>query len=527
MNVRAQSASRRIFFLAVAIVAFAATIVVRIRFLGLPLERDEGEYAYSGQLLLQRIAPYTLAYNMKFPGTYGAYALLMAIFGQSNSGIHLGLLLVNFASSACLFLIARRSVGFEAGAVAAAFHAVLSVSPWVAGLYGHATHFVVLCVLAGTAILVTSSRVVAVLGAGILFGAAILMKQPGALFAPFGAAVVIWQANAQKVERRGITTRVALFVLGCAVPVFLLMLGLRLAGVFDRFWFWTVEYARSYGTMMTPSDGLTILRAQLPAIVGWNAAIWGLAAIGLCLLFFRSATRGLGIVLAIFLVCSAAAVCPGFYFREHYFLLLLPVIALVAGIAVTWPFEQRWAGAALVAATGIAMALPLAADRQLLFATSPADFSRALYWPNPFVEAERVGEFLRQHSEPSDTIAVLGSEPEIYFYARRHSATGYIYSYPLMEPHERAPMMQREMIAEIEKNRPRFLVIVGSEPSWLRRPSSDQAIFEWANGYCAREFDLVGMVSMPSRARSDYLLPISGPVEAPGPNHLLVYERRR
>src|SRR5438094_8167399 len=36
-----------------------ATLIVvlaaRIRLLGLPLERDEGEYAYSGQLLLQEI----------------------------------------------------------------------------------------------------------------------------------------------------------------------------------------------------------------------------------------------------------------------------------------------------------------------------------------------------------------------------------------------------------------------------------------------------------------------------------------
>lgn len=37
-----------------------------------PLERDEGEYAYAGQLMLQGIPPYQLAYNMKLPGTYAA-----------------------------------------------------------------------------------------------------------------------------------------------------------------------------------------------------------------------------------------------------------------------------------------------------------------------------------------------------------------------------------------------------------------------------------------------------------------------
>src|ERR1700678_1211250 len=69
--------------------------VIRWRLADMPLERDEGEYAYSGQLILQGIPPYQLAYNMKLPGTYAAYAAILAIFGQTARGIHLGLLLIN------------------------------------------------------------------------------------------------------------------------------------------------------------------------------------------------------------------------------------------------------------------------------------------------------------------------------------------------------------------------------------------------------------------------------------------------
>ncbi|HVH50107.1 MAG TPA: hypothetical protein VM781_00455, partial [Candidatus Bathyarchaeia archaeon] len=47
---------------------------IRWRLREMPLERDEGEYAYAGQLILQNIPPYELAYNMKLPGTYVAYA---------------------------------------------------------------------------------------------------------------------------------------------------------------------------------------------------------------------------------------------------------------------------------------------------------------------------------------------------------------------------------------------------------------------------------------------------------------------
>src|SRR5438477_3677592 len=103
---------------------FAATLVTvasaRIRLLGLPLERDEGEYAYVGQLLLHGIPPYKLAYSMKFPGTAISYALLMSILGDTTTGIHLGLILINVITVGLIFLLGRYLLGELAGVAAAA-----------------------------------------------------------------------------------------------------------------------------------------------------------------------------------------------------------------------------------------------------------------------------------------------------------------------------------------------------------------------------------------------------------------------
>jgi len=44
-----------------------AVLIIRVRLADIPLERDEGEYAYFGQLILEGIPPYSLAYNMKLP----------------------------------------------------------------------------------------------------------------------------------------------------------------------------------------------------------------------------------------------------------------------------------------------------------------------------------------------------------------------------------------------------------------------------------------------------------------------------
>ena len=91
-------------------VALVVVIVagVRARFASVPLERDEGEYAVFGRLILQGQVPYVAAYNMKLPGVYYAYAAILAVFGEWDVGIRLGALLVASASAVLVFAIGRR-----------------------------------------------------------------------------------------------------------------------------------------------------------------------------------------------------------------------------------------------------------------------------------------------------------------------------------------------------------------------------------------------------------------------------------
>ena len=95
----------------VVLLILLVTGFIRVRLLDIPLERDEGEYAYAGQLILQGIPPYELAYNMKLPGTYFAYAAGMALFGQTAAGVHLTLLVVNSLSGILVFLLGRKLAG--------------------------------------------------------------------------------------------------------------------------------------------------------------------------------------------------------------------------------------------------------------------------------------------------------------------------------------------------------------------------------------------------------------------------------
>jgi hypothetical protein len=132
--------SRALPWLAFA-VALAAVAAVRVRLLGVPLERDEGEYAYLGSLLLQGVPPYAEAWNMKFPGIYAVYALLIGEGGANVLAIHAGLLVANIWNALAVVLLGRRLLGPAAGAVAGADYAAMSLATTMLGLWAHAEPF--------------------------------------------------------------------------------------------------------------------------------------------------------------------------------------------------------------------------------------------------------------------------------------------------------------------------------------------------------------------------------------------------
>ena len=120
--------------------------------------------------------------------------------------------------------------------------------------------------------------------------------------------------------------------------------------------------------------------------------------------------------------------------------------------------------------------------------STPSQFSRSIYGGNPFPESVEVADYIRKRTQPGDYIAVLGSEPQIYFYAHRRPATEYIYMYGLMELQPFAERMQENLVAQVEKNRPRFLVLATAGTSWLQQRQSSQLIFTWMRKYIENHY---------------------------------------
>jgi hypothetical protein len=121
-----------------------------------------------------------------------------------------------------------------------------------------------------------------------------------------------------------------------------------------------------------------------------------------------------------------------------------------------------------------------------------------MYIGDGFPEAAAVGNYIRDHSSTQDRVAVIGSEPEIYFLSRRRSATGYIYMYPLMEKQKFALWMQSDMIHQIEDTQPKIVVFVDTlSGAWDIRWNGSEphmSLFLWIRGYLDAHYDLMAEV---------------------------------
>src|SRR5437773_8482945 len=272
---------------------------------------------------------------------------------------------------------------------------------------------------------------------GLLFGLSVLMKQPAVFFIVFAAIYLVFKDVQRGFGLKSILLRTLFFSTGVILPLGIASFFLWHAGVFNKFWFWTIDYARQYGSQVLVTQAPQLFFPSIKEVIGAGWALWMMAGIGIVAGVWDRRMRASTIFLLAFLFFSALALCPGFYFRYHYFILILPAISLLVGVAISKMSDllsDRMMAVRFVPLLlfGAALSLPVFKDKKFLFAASPVEACQMVYPEGPFPESVRIAEYVRDHTSPHDTIAVLGSEPQIYFYAQRHSAIGYVYTYGLM-----------------------------------------------------------------------------------------------
>ena len=511
--------------------AVALSFGIRFRLLDTPLERDEGEYAYIAQLVLDGVSPYASAYSMKTPGVALAYAPFIAWLGDTPAAVRASLIVVNAATIVLIFFFACRLLGTAEGAVAAVVFSVLSLGPGAQGLFANAEQFVNVFTMGGLVVLLgarESGGYSRCLAAGVLLGLAILMKQHGIAFAAFAGALLLLRREGTRWQ----LSHFVFFALGGLVPITLLVVTLGWAGGLDSFRFWSIEYAWRYLSVVTPGDGVRFGLNGLGRVIASAPFAWLLALFGALACAWDPISRSRAGFLLAFSGCSIAAVALGLRFRPHYFLFLLPAVSLWAAVGTTAfarllaPRDRAgWQAAAQIVLVVFALGASLAQHRELLFRMSPEEVSATSFGSNPFREAVEVSRVLRERSDRNDRIAMLASEPEIYFYSHLRSASPFLYMTELLRDQEISRTLQREMIAAFEQARPRYLVISSRFDPFQRGPWRDTPLYEWARGAVRREFVRIGVVEIRRDGPSRYHWGENLTMPPRNSDWLMVYER--
>src|SRR5262245_49419155 len=174
-----------------------------------------------------------------------------------------------------------------------------------------------------------------VFASGVLFGIGVLMKQPAAVFILFGAASILCNDIRRRATFKTIALRILIFGAGTIIPFGLTCLILWQAGMFERFWFWTIDYAAEYGTRIPLRAAPSIFALMGGSVIRSGCGLWVLS--GVCVVggLWNNRSRGGAVLLLSFLACSLVSLSVGFYFREHYFIFILPAVSLLCGLAIS------------------------------------------------------------------------------------------------------------------------------------------------------------------------------------------------
>lgn len=485
-------------------------LMARLNLLGVPLERDEGGFAYIAYQMIEGKQLYVDLYEIKPPLLYMTYALFITIFGHSIEGIHTGLLVFDLAYIIILFFFARSFFDKTVALVASFAFAILSLSPNLLGFAAHATHFAILPGLGGIVMLIKAledNNKKLFLGAGLAFGIAFLYKQQVIHFMLFGGFYTLFDFIRKKpIDWKNWFVSELVLVVGSILPYALVLLFMVITGRFDDFWFYTFTWPSEFATSSETGASWYIFNLQINNVLTNQEWLWYLAPAGLVALFLVPTDNRWRFFLGSFTFFMSLSVATGFHFYQHYFVVLIPAIALLngffvrnVGLLINKVLKVKWGIVFPLLFFALAWFQIIQHDSSYFFKPDSEKILRKAYGTNPFPESPVIGEFIQANSQPTDKIIVACSEPQIGFYAQRESVTGHAFTYPLVDNGTYMTRLQDEFIKNITEEKPEISVFTFLGTSWLNRDPSGR-LFNFMQKMHQENYQLIGVTDcIPTR----------------------------
>ena len=405
--------TRRTTLLAIAATAVVA-VVVRLHFLRVPLNTDEGGFAAIARLWREG---FTLYGNVAWVDRPQGLLLLYRLAGLADSDEAIRALAI-VAALVTLGAVAAAAwaVAGRAPAVAAAgLYALLSPAPHLEGFTANGELLSGALAAAGAALALwwTVRRHLALLvAAALVAGCAPLVKQS----AIDGAVVVV--AAALAVADRRVRNVLVVAVAGL-LPAGLAALhaAVGTAGVSD-WWYAIIGYRSSTESAVSGDlgDRLHLLLDAVPPALQDLVPLLALAPLG-----FR---RGQSLLLGIWLGAGVLGFLGGGLYHPHYWIQLVPGLSVLAGIGLVRLADLHLAVKLAFALTLIPV---LAYSTEVYTTRDAARISGLTSDDSRLVSAPEVGRVLAAETKPGQPVYVIWANAAVYWYAHRPPAFKYLW----------------------------------------------------------------------------------------------------
>jgi 4-amino-4-deoxy-L-arabinose transferase-like glycosyltransferase len=472
---------------ALLIVICLLPILLYLPTLGAPLERDEGAYATVAAGMLHEKVPYRDLFDNKPPLVYGWYALSFLTLGQDDAAPRLFAAALLSLTVLSVFAYTRMILPRPAAYIAAGLFGASTGLPFIS-LHANTEAFLLLPLV--TSLLaftmgMRKDRLIWFFVAGLLSGLAVVTKQVAFWNLAALAAAAVWcQWSA---GRRGwrIWTPSVYVVSGGVAVVGAVGLIFATLGAWDDFVYANISYNYRYVAFVASDEKVFVLRRSLLSLL-FIFVLTAPLAVG-ALLGLSTVLRRRGLSwqgpLALWTLASALGVATGGRFYPHYFLGLMPALAVLTAIVVYryratrhgrrigFPFAAIAGGLAAVSLTtcGLLYFAPGATTR---FFSAQAYDEKRWAQQTPALAAE-----IAQRTAPGDTIFNYGREGQIYFYADRLPAAPFFYDWAYRY-HETT---LRQTIDDLRRAPPTYIVDTVQPPLFKeshRTPEFDSFLRE-------------------------------------------------
>jgi 4-amino-4-deoxy-L-arabinose transferase-like glycosyltransferase len=445
----------RPYMLVLLMAALVLTWILRMNFWGQPFEMDEGAYGYMGWGMLNGLVPYKDMYDQKPPGIFVLNSLVFLLFEPTALNVKIFASIYSLGSVLAVFVVTRKLAGREEGCLAALLYAIFSCGPHIQGGGVNSEVFMVLpYTLAAYFLLklVESGSRKNYLYFGFWASLACTIKQV-ALVNFFWLAsylvVRIWQRRQWDTVSRVLADGF-LVVIGAIIPWLPFLLYFYWKDALVNFYFWQVRFNLHY--IATGHQGMGyfyVFLAQMKSVLSANGFLWLAALVGIgcrwpiirrkvetSRLETESRQQTAWILMALWPIFSFIGVALGGRFFPHYFIQLVPSLAVLGGVGLMdlirkvrgrgIVFFRRPAGFGIVVILALAFLSFVKADAPYYLKYNGMQISLRQYNTPLFSVTRYIGKYLRERTEPSDLIYVWGVSPEINFYALRKSPNPYL-----------------------------------------------------------------------------------------------------